>query len=638
MQSRDSAFTKNSIKIGSINLSATINILPTSLANKIAAGEVVQRPESVVKELLENSIDAKAGAISVTIKDGGKTLIQIADDGGGMNEEDASLSFLRHATSKIASYDDLECIRTLGFRGEALASIAAVAQVELKTRRSDDETGTLIRIADGVIQEQSKIGMTRGTTITVKNLFYNTPARRHFLKANNTEFKHIYDVVQRIALSHPEIAIEFVSDGDTIVNLPVGSMDDRIKNLFGERLFATLIPVQEHTELINITGYIGKPNFARKSKAEQFIFMNGRFIISRSINHAIFTGYEHLVEKGNFPFYVLSLELDPYKVDVNVHPSKMEVKFADESSVYRIVMAVVRRALGEQEVVPSIEFQPGTANAQMVRPGGAFQHTAFPKFSNFPPIEPGTFAQTPGPADREGGWRSGAGDAFGINVEPLFRAVELPVEGTPSETGGYNLTMDRTAPGQNDSVAIWQLHNKYILTQIRTGLMIVDQHVAHERILYERAQSRFQNAVPSSQQLLFPHTMTLTPGDFALAKELTPDLELLGFQVKVFGKNTLVLEGVPPDVKAGCEATILQDIVDEFKNNQNRIVLDARDNLAKSFSCKAAIKAGDKLTESEMRSLIDQLFGTSMPYVCPHGRPVIVKVPLTELDRRFMRT
>ncbi len=598
----------------------------------------MQRPESVVKELLENSIDAHARSIAVTIKDGGKTLIQIADDGLGMNEEDASLSFLRHATSKIASYDDLECIRTLGFRGEALASIAAVAQVELKTRRSDDDAGTLIRIADGVIQEQSKTGMSRGTTITVKNLFFNTPARRHFMKSNSTEFKHIYDAVQRIALSHPDIAIEFTSDGDAIANLPVGSMDDRIKNLFGERLFSTLIPIEERTELINVTGYIGKPNFARKSKAEQFIFLNGRFIISRSLNHAIYSGYEHLVEKGNFPFYVLSLELDPHKVDVNVHPSKMEVKFSDEQSIYRIVMAVVRRALGEQEVIPSVEFQqPGSSPAHR-QTFGSFQHAEYPRFANFPPIAPSPFTNTPLDARPGGDAQPGRTTPFGLNQEPLFSTLDIPSGSIQYDGAPVALTMDRIIPGQNDTVAIWQLHNKYILTQIRTGLMIVDQHVAHERILYERAQSRFQNAVPSSQQLLFPHTMTLTPGDFALAKELIPDLELLGFQVKVFGKNTLVLEGVPPDVKAGSEATILQDIVDEFKNNQNRIVLDARDNLAKSFSCKAAIKAGDKLTELEMRSLIDQLFGTSMPYVCPHGRPVIVKVALSELDRRFMRT
>ncbi|HLP18605.1 MAG TPA: DNA mismatch repair endonuclease MutL [Bacteroidota bacterium] len=625
-------------------MSATINILPTSLANKIAAGEVVQRPESVVKELLENSIDAKATTLSVTIKDGGKTLIQISDNGVGMNEEDASLAFLRHATSKIVTYDDLECIRTLGFRGEALASIASVAQVELKTRRRDDEAGTLVRIADGVIQEQTKTGMNPGTVISVRNLFYNTPARRHFLKSNSTEFKHIYDVIQRIALSYPDIAIEFVSDGDSILELPPGTMDERLKNLFGERHFETLIPVNEHTELIEVSGYIGKPNFARKSRAEQFLFMNGRFIISRALNHAIYSGYEHLMEKGNFPFYLLSLALDPYKVDVNVHPSKMEVKFSDEQSIYRIVMAVVRRALGEQEVIPSLEFQQGGTADQTSRDIGLLQHSAFPRFQNFPPISPGSFIggarRTDPEADRipfdaETDRRQGGMNPFAPGIDQLFAST-----GASAQPSGEfaHLPRDQKDADQTGSVAIWQLHNKYILTQIRSGLMIVDQHVAHERILYERAQTRFQNAVPLSQQLLFPHTMSFTPGDYTLAKELIPDLELLGFQLKVFGKNTIVLEGVPPDVKAGSEASILQDIVDEFKNNQNRITLDARDNLAKSFACKAAIKAGDRLNESEMRSLIDQLFATSMPYVCPHGRPVIVKISLSELDRRFMRT
>ncbi|MGE5313505.1 MAG: DNA mismatch repair endonuclease MutL [Acidobacteriota bacterium] len=607
---------------------ATINILPASLANKIAAGEVVQRPESVVKELLENAIDAHAASVAVTIRDGGKTLIQIADNGDGMSEEDASLAFLRHATSKISTYDDLEHIHTLGFRGEALASIAAVAQVELKTRRRTDDAGTLVRIADGVIQDQEKTGMTGGTTIAVKNLFYNTPARRHFLKSNSTEFKHIYEVIQRIALSYPQIAFSFVSDGDSILDLPPGTLDDRLKNLFGERHFSTLIPVQEQTELISISGYIGKPNFARKSKAEQFLFMNGRFIVSRALAHAIYSGYEHLVEKGNFPFYLLSLTLDPYKVDVNVHPSKMEVKFSDEQSIYRIVMAVVRRALGEQEMIPTVEFRDAESDAarQIPGTGSSLQHAAFPRFPNFPPIMPGAFApqagsDTAAPADAD--------------AAHLFSAAAAPA---PASSDIRHLSADRKDAAQSDSVAIWQLHNKYILTQIRSGLMIVDQHVAHERILYERATQRFQNAVPSSQQLLFPHTMSFTPGDFTLAKELIPDLELLGFQLKVFGKTTIVLEGVPPDVKPGSESTILQDIVDEFKNNQHRVVLDARDNLAKSFACRASIKAGDKLSEAEMRSLIDQLFATSMPYVCPHGRPVIVKLSLPELDRRFMRT
>jgi DNA mismatch repair protein MutL len=599
---------------------SSINILPDHLANKIAAGEVVQRPDSVVKELLENSIDAGATSIAVTIKTAGKTFIQITDNGIGMSEEDAEKAFYRHATSKISSYEDLENIRTLGFRGEALASVAAVAHVELKTRREEDQTGTLIRIDGGTHIERSKTAHQRGTTITVKNLFYNTPARRNFLKSNNTEFKHIYDTVQRLALSKPEIALEFTSDDDTILALPSQRLEERLKSLFGDRHFATMIPVEEETELLTVYGYIGKPDFARKSKVEQFLFLNNRFIISRSLNHAVFSGYEHLVEKGNFPFFLLYIKLDPRKVDVNVHPSKMEVKFADEQNVYRIVAAVIRKALGGSDLVPTVEFRQTTENFSTLR------HATVPRF--YPHTDsaasPSRSAAATSPEDLP--------FDLSLKLDQIFSTQQQTAR---QETQFQHVPREIE---ESDSKPIWQLHNKYILTQIRSGLMIIDQHVAHERILYEKALTRMNNAVPSSQQLLFPQTIQLSSGDFTLAKDILPFLQTIGFETKVFGKNTLVLEGVPPEVKAGTETTILQDILDEFKNNQLRVKLDAQDNVAKSFSCKAAIKAGEKLSEVEMRSLIDQLFATNMPYVCPHGRPVLIKLSLQELDRRFFRT
>ncbi len=604
-------------------MSSIINILPENLANKIAAGEVVQRPESVVKELLENSIDAGATSVSITVKTAGKTLMQVIDNGKGMSEEDAVKAFYRHATSKISTYEDLENIRTLGFRGEALASIAAVAHVELKTRREEDHAGTFIRIDGGEVKEQSKTAHQRGTSITVKNLFYNTPARRNFLKSNNTEFKHIYDTVQRLALSKPEIALEFTSDEDTILALPSHKLEERLKSLFGDRQFATLIPVREENEYLTVHGYIGKPDFARKSKVDQFLFLNNRFIISRSINHAVYSGYEHLVEKGNFPFFLLYIELDPHKVDVNVHPSKMEVKFADEQSAYRVVSAIVRKALGGSDLVPTVEFRQPTGDF------ASLKHTAIPRF--YPDAFPSSATRPETTAPIED-----LPFDLSLKLDQIFSQTQPPAAvRIPQEQQFQHVPRDEEG---KESKAIWQLHNKYILTQIRSGLMIIDQHVAHERILYEKALERMNNAVPSSQQLLFPQTIQLTSGDFTLVKDLLPFLQTIGFETKVFGKNTVVLEGVPPEVKAGTETTILQDILDEFKNNQLRVKLDARDNVAKSFSCKAAIKAGEKLTEVEMRSLIDQLFGTSMPYVCPHGRPVLIKLSLQELDRRFFRT
>ena len=608
-------------------MSGIIHILPDHLANKIAAGEVVQRPEAVVKELLENSIDAGADSVSISIKNAGKTLIRIIDNGKGMNEEDAVRSFLRHATSKISSYEDIENLQTLGFRGEALASIAAVAQVELVTRTEEESVGTLLRVEGNEIVERSKAAHPRGTTISVKNLFYNTPARRQFLKSNNTEFRHIYDTVQRLALSRPDIALEFTSDDDTILALPSQPIEERLKTLFGERHFATLVPVQESTELLSLTGFLGKPDFARKSKVDQYVFLNGRFIISRSVNHAVFSGYEHLVEKGNFPFFLLFLEIDPRKVDVNVHPSKMEVKFADEQSVYRLVISAVRKALGGSDITPTVEFGAPSNDFS------ALQHVAVPRFYSSSGGQSVPYPTTPPPVPQN----EEIPFDLGSRLDQIFAQPALPGPALPEDTP------TQFQHGNRDSEAlegkgIWQLHNKYILTQIRSGLMIIDQHVAHERILYERALTRMNNAVPSSQQLLFPQTVQLPSGDFALTQELLPFLQSIGFETKPFGRNTFVLEGVPPEVKAGTESGILQDILDEFKNNQLRVKLDARDNIAKSFSCKAAIKAGERLTETEMRSLIDQLFATSMPYVCPHGRPVLIKLSLAELDRRFFRT
>jgi DNA mismatch repair protein MutL len=609
-------------------LAATITVLPEQLANKIAAGEVVQRPESVVKELLENSIDAASTSIAITIKDGGKSLIQISDNGWGMNEEDTLLAFGRHATSKISSYEDIENIRTLGFRGEALASIAAVAQVELKSRRSGDEVGSSVRVDGGDFKERSKTGDPPGTTVSVRNLFFNTPARRNFLKSNNTEFKHIYDVVQRVALSHPEIAIQFSSDGEQLLDLKASSIEERLKNLYGERHFETLIPVRQSSELLTITGFIGKPEFARKSRVDQYLFLNKRSIVNRAINHAIFSGYEHTVEKGNFPFYLISLELDPRKVDVNVHPSKMEVKFADEQSIYRFVISVVRNTLGEGDHVPSLEMEETKFNA----PFTSLRHAVLPRY--FQDVsdrrrEEGVFL----PAEPPGMQPS---DASPSSLDRLFSGIPT----MPAPPAAVPTLAAKSSPEVEslEGKPIWQIHNKYILVQIKSGLMIIDQHVAHERVLYERALASFERAIPSTQQLLFPHTVELAAGDFALAKELMPHLLGIGFGLKIFGKNTIVLEGVPTDVKAGTEGSILQDILDEFKNNQHRVKLEAKDNVAKSFSCKAAVKAGDRLAESEMRGLIEKLFATSMPYVCPHGRPVVVKISLSELDRRFMRT
>ena len=620
-------------------MSFKIHILSPELSNKIAAGEVVQRPAAVVKELIENSLDAKATRISVIVKDAGKAFIQVVDDGEGMSEQDASLAFRRHATSKIHLASDLEEIRTLGFRGEALASIAAVAQVELKTRTDSDDLATHIRIEGSETIEKSKSALERGTNITVRNLFYNTPARRNFLKTRHTELKNITDVIMRMAIAYPEIEWFYASDDEVMLDLKPQIVDRRVAEVFGKSQFGSMFKFDDANELMTVNGFLGRPNFARKSRIEQFVFLNRRFIFSRMINHAVFQAYEHLLEKGSFPFFILNLTIDPKKIDVNVHPSKMEVKFENESNVYRIILSVVRKALAANDLIPSMSFRDGNAvspfdakflfNGQAWKQGGNDQ-TGAPVFPLHPDVR--TVEQSVPTIP----------NIIGLDdIQSSESNSESPLPFDASSSSLNRVLAQRSAPDQSqmpESKPIWQAHNKYIISQIHNGLMIIDQHAAHERILYERVMANFENTLPSSQQLLFPETVDLGASDYSLAKELLPDLIRLGFDIRLFGKNTVVIDGIPADVRIGNEKKILQEVLDEFKNNEHTGVKDVRDNLAKSFACKAAIKAGDRLNITEMVVLIEHLFLAKIPYVCPHGRPVIVRIPLEELDKRFGRT
>lgn len=615
-----------------------ITVLPDHIANKIAAGEVIQRPESVVKELLENSLDAGAKNILVVVKDGGKKLIQVTDDGAGMDEQDAVASFLRHATSKIGSYEDLEEIRTYGFRGEALASIAAVAQVTMKTRRREDEAAVVVTIDGGGTPRISHEGRGPGTTVMVQNLFYNVPARRKFLKSSSTEFRHLYDVVHRMAISKPDCAVQFMSDDDQVFNLKPAPLPRRLVDVFGVRPFEGMIPVEEKGEYLAVSGYVGKPSFSHRTRQNQYLFLNGRFIVNRNINHAVYSAYEHLLIKGTFPFFLLFLEIDPRRVDVNVHPSKMEAKFDDDQAVYRVLSAVARRALAGADAVPAATVQEGEApggglglrftGRQHGWPGGGEPAWSFPERTN---VDARTGEILPFVPARPADGAAIAARLFGnIDLEFARAAIE---GGMPS-----TLPHDANRPEPDGMSLIWQLHNKYILSQIKNGLLIVDQHVAHERVLYERALDRFAKNMRSAQQLLFPYTLQLSAADSALVTELLPHFDLLGFDIKPFGKNTFVIEGVPPDVRTAQEGKIVGDVLALYKEYQQHEQMDVRDTLAKSYSCKSAIKAGDSLNEQEMRSLIDQLFATRMPYVCPHGRPIVLRISIEELDRRFGRT
>ena len=617
-------------------------VLPEHIANKIAAGEVIQRPASVVKELLENSLDAGATSVLVVVKDGGKKLIQVTDDGSGMDEQDAVASFLRHATSKIVTYEDLEAIRTFGFRGEALASVAAVAQVTMKTRRREDDAAVVVAIDGGQEPSITREGREPGTTIIVRNLFYNVPARRKFLKSDSTEFRHIFDAVHHVAVSKPDVGIHFISDDDTVFNLKPATLPERLIDVFGERQWEGMIPVEESNEFMRIHGYIGKPSFGQRTRQSQYLFLNGRTIVNRNINHAVYSAYEHLLEKGTFPFFLLFLELDPHKVDVNVHPSKMEAKFEDEQGVYRILAGVTRRSLTETDAFPAATIQqtgiePGTVGLRFTdrqhrwTPNREEAGWTFPDRTRVD-TRTGEILPFVQPSGTDGA--AVASRLFGDADTSAMHGMGDAAAGVPREM----LPHDASRPEAGSTALIWQLHNKYILSQIKNGVMIVDQHVAHERVLYERALDRFQRSTQTTQQLLFPYTLQLSAADYALMAELIPHFELLGFGVKLFGKNTVVIEGVPPDIRIGNEEGIVQEVMALYKEYQQESPLNVRDNLAKSYSCKSAIKAGDVLSEQEMRSLIDQLFATKMPYVCPHGRPIVLRISLEELDRRFGRT
>lgn len=616
-----------------------IKVLPDYISNKIAAGEVVQRPASVLKELIENAIDAEAKKIVVYIKDAGKSLIQIVDDGFGMSEQDAIKCIERHATSKISSIEDLLNIKTFGFRGEALSSIASVSRLEIRTEKREDELGTLVRFDDENGLKIEKGSFSKGTSISVKNLFYNVPARRNFLKTNSTELKHLIDVFKRAAMSYSEISFELWNDDDLVFNYLSCKIEDRMEQVFADNIFDVIIPVNEDTDFIGLSGYIAKPNYLKKSRVDQFLFVNKRFVTNKIVNHAVFSAYENILEKGDYPFFVLFLKVDFSKVDVNVHPSKMEIKFEDEKDIYLFVNAVIKKALGKYDLVPNISFANNTTEFEKL---GTQTH----KFTNS-----GDFSDRPNLS--ESSYDKKNNTFSDDELDKIFNSLTPKLSNNSScdspivapfditESQGVQTKIEIEAEKKeatSNAAFIVNLHNKYLLTQIKSGLMIIDQHVAHERILYEKALKAMDSDLPFSQQLLFNQKIQLDPADYELLKELEPYLIRLGFEIKFLVKREIIITGVPADIKMGHEINIIHEVIDEYRKHEIVNRLERKDNIAKSYSCKAAIKAGDKISENEMRLLVDQLFATSMPYVCPHGRPIIIKIPLEEFDKRFGRT
>ena len=609
-------------------MSDIIKLLPDHVANQIAAGEVIQRPASVVKELLENSIDAGSTEISLIIRDGGKTFIQVIDNGKGMSLTDARMCWERHATSKISAAEDIYTIKTMGFRGEALASIASVSQVELKTKKVDDKLGTLILIEATEVKKQEAISFQQGTSITVKNLFFNIPARRNFLKSNPVESRHIIDEFTRIALANPQIAMSMFNNEDEVFVLKSGNHHQRISELFGVKMDEHILSVDEQTTIINVHGFIGKPEFSKKSRGEQFFFVNKRFIKDAYLNHAVVNSYENLITKEQFPFYVLYIDIDPAQIDVNIHPTKTEIKFEDERSIYQIIRAVTKKSLGQYHHVPN--FEPASEdtflNLSTTSKPQSDERILSSKISTSK--WQNTFVSSSGVENKP---------ATKTDWQQLFDVMK------PKETVGTMTSFERKneeqisfVEPQQQSKNIFQLHNTFIVSQIKNGIILVDQQKAHERILYEKYLDALDRKTISSQQKLFPKTVTLNSSDEILLKDILPEIRLLGFDISELGKNTFVVNGVPAELNHHDEQGLVEYILENYKQQTSQS--DKKEKIARTLAKRASVKDGTKLTDEEMSVLMDELFACKIPDYSPDGNVCIVKLSVEDLFGMFQKS
>ena len=572
---------------------AKIHLLSTDLRNKIAAGEVVERPASVVKELVENSLDANATEITIVIEKGGHQLIQVSDNGGGISPDDMNLAVQRYTTNKIETIDDLFNINSLGFRGEALASIASVSEMEMASCINGDG-GFAVSILDGEAGEIMPAEPVRGTRIDVRNLFYNTPARKKFLKSQRVEFRQIVAMARRYGLAYPEVAFKLYHDDKEILNIQSESLKERINNLLDPTYSDHLLEVNTVKGDFAISGYVGSLNLVRSRPGEQYIFLNRRFIKHRLLNNAVYSAYQSLLKRGEYPFYVLNLVQPADQVDVNVHPMKIEVRFKDEWRLYHVLKSAVADAL--RSILDTI-------------PDFSKMETQFPEFGNS--LQQATLS---------------------------LSAVDTPIQQGLQRAKTYmDRLSEKKSEGEEVSTGnIWQIHDKYIVSQINSGLVIIDQHVAHERVLFEDALNAFEKAPLGAQTLLFPETLEFSADEFSVLLDILPNLNKLGFRMQEFGKNTVMVEAIPSEMVWGNEKTIIRDIMDSYLENKKKYS-SWQEGLAASYSCHAAVKAGDPLTIQEMQALVNRLFATNHPYYCPHGRPIIVQLSIEELDKRFER-
>jgi DNA mismatch repair protein MutL len=621
-----------------------IQLLPDSIANQIAAGEVIQRPASVVKELMENAIDAGSTSIKLVVKDAGKTLIQVIDDGSGMSDTDARMCFERHATSKIKNAADLFSISTKGFRGEAMASIAAIAQVEMKTRQEAEDLGTKIVIEGSAVKKQEPCQAPKGTTLSIKNLFFNVPARRKFLKSNPVEMRYIMDEFQRLAIAHPDVFFSLHHNNIEMFHLPPGSLRQRIVGVLGANTNKKLVPISEETDILNLHGFVGKPEFAKKTRGEQLFFVNNRFIKSSYLNHAVMLAYEELLPKDTYPLYVIFIEMNPNKIDINVHPTKQEIKFDDERLVYNYLKVAVRHSLGQHSIMPTLDFEQLPAfNAQnnTVPSGQSAFSSRSSSSGSFNKNNPSKPAALFGNEERERQQNNA------VNWQKLYQGLDefeteesdAPKSVTISSKWGEEKEENNSLENKDASFGIsrkpYQIHNTYIVSHIKSGFLLIDQHTAHQRILYEQYVDKFQGQeTVSKQQLLFPKSLHFSPLDADLLMNMLPAINLLGFDMQEFGKDTFVVHAIPAHLKNADELSIIEHLLEQYKSNQD-LELDVRDNLARAMARSTAIKRGKEMTTEEMQILTDQLFACRVPYKGPNGKSCFKSYDLEQLKKDF---
>jgi DNA mismatch repair protein MutL len=617
-----------------------INLLPENIANQIAAGEVIQRPASAVKELLENAVDAGATEIKLFVNDAGKALVQVIDNGKGMSETDARMSFERHATSKIKNIDDLFHIKTMGFRGEALASIAGVAQVALKTRKAGESVGTFIEIENSIVTSQQPVATHEGTNISMKNLFFNVPARRNFLKSNASELRHIIDEFIRVAMSFPDVFFSFSSNGQEIFHLEKGSLKQRIIQVLGNNYSAKLVSVKEETDYMTIYGFVGKPETAKKSRGDQYFFVNNRFIKSAYLNHAVVNAFSDMIAKDSFPMYALFIDIDPSSLDINVHPTKQEIKFEDEKIIYAFVQSAVKHALAQYSVTPTLDFeldasiqhsdavsQPFTSEKQFTATGSSLYKTFTQKNqahfinskSDLESWDESLLKQSFSNENREevsGNRQLQQGDYFTGTLKNIHQPV---------------------ADKKPISEEFIQLHKSFILAENENGFMVIHQQNAHERVLYERFTNAIKGKPIATQRSLFPVTLELTPSDAVLLNELLPDLNLLGYQVEPFGNNTFVIQGSPADVPDGNEKASLEKMLEQYKHFTSEVNFSKREKLLRSMAWQQSVKGGTYLSSKEIKVLVDDLFHCEINNTTPNGKPVFLEFKKDELNKMFGR-